>query len=113
MINSKEINSFIERILGFSKPWQVTGVEEELEKGKVTFTLDYPKGTKFKCPKCGKEHTVYDSTFRILRHLDLMEYKAYIKVRIPRVDCEGKKKLYISPLPESTDILPIDLRNEF
>ena len=87
-MNEKE---FLETILGFSKPWYITEMEQNAETVKIK--LDYPKGTKFECSVCGKYNATFDSKWKEYRHLDMWQYQTILKVRIPRIkcDCEGKK----------------------
>ena len=94
----QELKEFIGEILGFSKPWEVTKISKKLEKEKVEIYLSYPKGTRFKCPECGKECSVHESKYRELRHLDLWQYKTIIKVKVPRIKCCGGKKRDITPV---------------
>ena len=98
MTEEEQAKLFIEEILGFSKPWRVEKIEKDLEKEKIIINLDYPKGTKFKCPVCGEECPIYDSKVREIRHMDLWQYKTFIKVRIPRVECKCGKKKDITPI---------------
>ena len=84
--------TFLETILGFSKPWYITKVEQSSDS--VTITLDYPHGTKFQCTNCGKYNSTFDSKWKKYRHLDFWQYQTILKVRIPRIRCdckEGKK----------------------
>ena len=83
--------TFLETILGFSKPWYITEMEQT-EK-TVEIKLDYPKGTRFQCTACGTFCATFDSKWKEYRHLDLWQYQTLLKVRIPRIkcDCNGKK----------------------
>ena len=82
---------FLETILGFSKPWYITEVKQAADT--VEIKLDYPKGTKFACPKCGRFCATFDSKWKEYRHLDWWQYQTFLKVRIPRIQCvcDGKK----------------------
>jgi len=89
-----EINEFLEKILGFSKPWIITKVKENIEKNEVEIFLDYPKGTKIRCPECGELCPVNDSRVRKLRHMDFWQHKTFINTRVPRTNCKcGKKRI--------------------
>jgi transposase len=81
-------NEFLEQILGFSKPWHIERVEQDDDK--VEIRLNYPKGTRFICTRCGKENTAYDNKWKSYRHLDWWQYKTFIKVKVPRVKCCNK-----------------------
>ena len=83
--------TFLETILGFSKPWYITKMEQTEDTVKIE--LDYPKGTKFQCSKCGAYCATFDSKWKDYRHMDLWQYQTMLKVRIPRIKCvcDGKK----------------------
>jgi transposase len=82
-----KVEEFLNNLLNFTKPWEIEKVEQEKEKGRVVIYLGYQKGTKFRCPECGAECSVYDSKYREIRHLDLWQYKTYIKAKVPRIKC--------------------------
>ena len=44
-----------QRALGLVPPWEV--VEEKFDAGqkRLDLRIDFPKGTKFPCPECGRE----------------------------------------------------------
>ena len=98
MDNENNIEEFLEDILGFSKPWKIEKIIKKLEEEKIIIYLNYPKGTKFECPECGKDCSVFDSKYRELRHLDWFQHKAYIKAKVPRIKCCGGKKMDITPI---------------
>jgi hypothetical protein len=61
-----EEKDFLETILGFSKPWQITEMEKTSDTVKIK--LDFPKGTRFRCTKCGGFCTTYDTKLKAFRH---------------------------------------------
>jgi len=85
MEHKESINRFLEAVLGFSKPWYIEEMIQTTEE--ITIILDYPKGTVFTCPKCGKECHTYDHRWKTFRHLDWWQYKTTIKIKIPRIQC--------------------------
>jgi len=85
MESKESINRFLEAVLGFSKPWYIEEMIQTEEE--ITIILDYPKGTIFTCPRCGKPCTVYDHRWKTFRHLDWWQYKTTIKIKIPRIQC--------------------------
>ena len=87
MCKNKE--EFFETILGISKPWYIDLITEDTNNC-IHIYLDFPKGTKFKCPKCGKETSAYDKRKKGWRHLDLWQYKTYIHAEVPRIKCCDK-----------------------
>lgn len=91
MIDEQQIYEFLEVILGFSKPWKIEKLETDVITENLVIYLSYPKGTKFICPECGKECSVFDLKYRDLRHLDFWQYKTTIMAKTPRIECCGKK----------------------
>ena len=92
--NEKEKENFFEKLLKVSEPWHIENVEEkiiDLNNTEVHIYLNYPRGTKFKCPNCSKDCTTYDSSWRVWRHLNLWQYKTYIHARIPTIKCCDKR----------------------
>ncbi|MCL2359979.1 transposase family protein [Candidatus Bathycorpusculum sp.] len=88
MEHKESINKFLEAVLGFSKPWYIEEISQTAQE--ITIILDYPKGTVFTCPKCGKQCHVYDHRWKTFRHLDWWQYKTTIKIKIPRIQCYQK-----------------------
>ena len=91
MESSKE--EFIERIFKISSPWYVDIVKEDFNKEEIHVYLSYKKGTKFKCPKCGKECGVYNSRERSWRDMDIRNYKTYIHAKLPKIKCCNETQL--------------------
>jgi len=85
-----EEQRFLETILGFSKPWHIVSVVQADDK--VEIKLDFPRGTRFVCPNCGKENTAYDTKWKKYRHLDLWQYQTFLQVRVPRIKCCKNKE---------------------
>ena len=72
--------------MGIEKPWHVSDVELELDKGRVTVILEYEKAA-LKCPECGSSSPGYGHKERSWRHLDTCQYKTILTARIPRIKC--------------------------
>jgi transposase len=88
-----------EAALGISKPLYINEVIFDMEKQELHLHIDFSKGGRFACPKCGDEDlSVHDTASKTWRHLDFFQYKCYIHMRTPRVDCpECGKKLWVPP----------------
>ena len=72
---------FFEQIMGIREPWYIK--EINVEGMEVNITIDFKKGSKFQYQ--GELCTVHDTLERQWRHLNLFQYKAYIKARVPRI----------------------------
>ncbi len=82
---------FFNIISDFGDEWVITSVEADHQKKEAYIDLEY-KGEKYFDPETESEVSLYDhAPQRIWRHLDIWDYKTYIRSRIPRVKCEDGK----------------------
>ena len=77
----------LNKLLSVSLPWEVGKIELQLKEKIVDVHIDFKKGSKFNCSQCGKECSAYDSNERKWRHLDLFEFRCYLKIKVPRTNC--------------------------
>jgi transposase len=75
------------KALKLEPPWMITKVEFDEGGGIIKVFIDFPRGSVFVCPVCGKTQKAYDTTEKELRHLSFFQYACYLVVRVPRVDC--------------------------
>jgi len=80
--------------LGLATPWVVSKIEFSEEQRQLELWLDFPAGSRFVCPECGRggrdgrdECGVYDSSERTWRHLNFFEHKTLLHARQPRIEC--------------------------
>ena len=77
-----------QRALGLGEPWRVVDVEFDVGGRRLDLRIDFPKGSRFCCPECGREGLkVHDSEEKEWRHLDFFQHEAYLTARVPRVRC--------------------------
>jgi transposase len=77
-----------QRALGLEEPWQVVDVEFDAGERRLDLRIDFPKGSRFCCPECGRRGLkVHDSEEKTWRHLDFFQHQAYLTARVPRVRC--------------------------
>ena len=77
-----------QRALGLQEPWQVVDVEFDAGERRLDLGIDFPKGSRFFCPVCGRQGLkVHDTEEKTWRHLDFFEHQAYLTARVPRVRC--------------------------
>lgn len=85
--------------LGLQKPWEVTKVEFDAERGRIDFEVGFRPGSRFACPACGAQaQPVHDTLERTWRHLNFFQYQAYIHARVPRVRCRACGKTQQVPV---------------
>lgn len=92
------LESLFNKALKLEEPLEVTRIEFSEEHKKIDIYIDFPKGSVFKCPKCGREAKAYDTTEKTWRHLNFFQYECYLKVRLPRVDCKEDGVLQVETL---------------
>jgi transposase len=77
-----------QHLLGVVAPWTVKTVELSVADGRVDVWVEHPRRTRFVCPQCKRELSVYDhSDERTWRHLDSCAFLTYLHASPPRVDC--------------------------
>lgn len=82
------ITSLFEKALKLESPWQVKRIEFIEDKKALTIFIDFPKGSLFPCPKCGKLSKAYDTTEKRWRHLNFFQYESYLTGKVPRIECK-------------------------
>jgi transposase len=81
------IEALFAKALKLESPWKITNVEFLEGEGEIKVFVDFPRGSLFRCPVCGKEVKAYDTTEKEWRHLNFFQYACYLTVRVPRTDC--------------------------
>jgi transposase len=82
------ILEFYEKVLGLIGDWHVTFVERDDEHKEMHVHVEYKNQYGFHhCPTCGELSKLHDHRVRLIRHLDTCEYKTFIDVHLPRVEC--------------------------
>lgn len=94
-----EIENILIKILNIQKPWNLQRVEVLHQVDVVRIDMDYLRDSTFKCPKCGIESKVHDGSYREWRHLDFLQYKTYLRIKVPRVNCNDCGVLTINEMP--------------
>ena len=76
------------QLLGVVAPWTVDRVEMDVHGLTVDVHLTHSSGTRFSCPKCGRDCAVYDHLAeRRWRHLDSCHFRTVLHARPPRIEC--------------------------
>ena len=82
---------FLERLLNFGDGWKIEDVEVLETKKELYLHICYTKPTAI-CPRTNEDSKIYDyGQERTIRHLDLFEYKTYLRFRLPRVINSSKE----------------------
>ena len=74
--------------LGLDEPWRVTKIAFSETEQRLDIDLDFPAGSRFACPECGREGCgAYDAQQRTWRHLNFFQHKTFLHARQPRIEC--------------------------
>lgn len=92
----KRLIDFINLILDFGDDWVVTELDTDHKEKEVFIYLEY-KSDIYEDPETLEPARLYDHCeMREWRHLDILDYKSYIRCRVPRVKCNDGKVRQIS-----------------
>jgi len=89
------LESLFARALKLEAPWKITKIAFYEDEGAIKVFADFPRGSTFCCPVCGKDAKAYDTTEKEWRHLNFFQYACYLAVRVPRIDCPDHGVLQI------------------
>lgn len=89
----------LESLLGVQAPWTIRDVKKDEAEQVINVYIDFAPGTKFHCSCCGELKPVYDTSVKRVRYLNLFEYRCYLHIRTPRLDCarDGIKSVHADP----------------
>ena len=95
-----------QRALGLEEPWEVVDVKFDAGMRRLDLRIDFPKGSRFRCPECGAAGCkVHDTEPRTWRHMNFFQHEAYLTARVPRVICaeHGVKQVQVPWARERSD----------
>lgn len=76
--------------LNVENPWHIANFDFDPISENLDIWLDFERGSKFPCPKCGKPNcSAYDTKEKVLRHINYFQYSTYLHCRVPRVKCSN------------------------
>lgn len=81
------LEALFTKALKLEPPWQIEKIDFDEKEGIIRVYLDFPRGSKFCCPTCGKSVKAYDTKEKEWRHLNFFQYACYLVVRVPRIEC--------------------------
>ena len=81
----KFTKDFFNIISDFGDEWNITSIEANHIKKEVYIDLEYGIDEYFD-PQTEEEYKLYDhAPERVWRHLDVWDFKTYIRCRLPRI----------------------------
>ena len=93
------IEDFFSTLLEITLPWKLSNIELDKDNKTVKIYIDFVRGTKFECPICSTKCVAHDSRYRAWRHLDMIDYKLYLLVKLPRIKCSEHGVKTIREIP--------------
>lgn len=86
------------QLLNLDNNWQVTSIEhDQIDLENIIINIQHIK-SKIPHPTSNELLNIYDhAPVRQWRHLDIMQYKTYLRARLPRVKGEDGKVVTITP----------------
>jgi transposase len=94
-----DFEKVLSTILDVQKPWFIREVDVHKGTKSVNVFIDFERGAKFGCPNCGEMSKVHDSSYRVWRHLDVINYRCYLNIKMPRIRCYKHNVLAIDYIP--------------
>lgn len=74
--------------MNIEDPWYIKDIDFNPKLKQLDIWIDFKKGSKFPCPKCGGANcSIHDTVEKVWRHLNFFEYKTFLHCRVPRVKC--------------------------
>ncbi len=80
--------SGIGTLIGISTPWVLGEIKLQPKNKVVDIFINIEHGNKFPCPVCGELKSIYDSSYKRIRYLDLFDYRCYLNIQTPRTNCD-------------------------
>jgi transposase len=90
--------TLMQMALGLTPPWTVVGSTFDANTGRLDVAIDFPAGSRFRCPTCdAADCPAYDTEPMTWRHLNFFQHEAYLTARVPRLRCAkcGVKKAHV------------------
>lgn len=81
------LNEMFAKALQVESPWEIVNVEFDEEDKRLDIYMDFPKGSVFACPKCGRQAKAYDTKQQRWRHLNFFQHECHLVARLPRIEC--------------------------
>jgi transposase len=73
--------------LSISEPVFIEEISFNKTEGELHIYLNFRRGGRFACPECGAASPAADTTEKTWRHLNFFQYKCFLHMRTPRVEC--------------------------
>ena len=85
--DTMEQSAIFSATLGLSTPWLVTSVSFAADGNRLDISVDFARGSIFRCPHCGSERQTSSEATETWYHQDYFHHPTYLHARIPRIAC--------------------------
>ena len=79
------LESLFTRALKLESPWEITKIEFHEGERDIKVFVDFPRGSVFSCPACGKDVKAYDTTEKEWRHLNFFQSGYLLDSSTPKI----------------------------
>lgn len=99
LLSNMHINELFFRALQIEEPWYIKSIT--LKDDCLVIEIDFKRGAKFEDDDNGNDikrmYGVHDTIIKTWRHLNFLQYKCYLKARVPRIKRDDGRVRLISP----------------
>jgi transposase len=94
-------SALLEKIFEIENPWFIDSIKTDLDKKEIDIFIKYQKGSLFVCSDedCNNNCKIHDGSFRRWRHLDIVDFRCYLNVKVPRTNCKEHGIRTLASLP--------------
>jgi transposase len=100
-MENSSLKNALSAILKIEEPWFIENIIIQDTNQVVDIFISFERGSRFPCSECEKNYPVHDSNYKRIRHLDLMDYRCYLNVKVPRTNCITHGIKVITQIPWS------------
>ena len=90
--DARMLAALLGRPVGLGEAWEVSRTwsgEVEGGRGELHAGVARRRGHAIPCPECGVPRGVHDTRERTWRHLDIWQFRTYVRRSVPRTDRPG------------------------
>jgi hypothetical protein len=96
-VSVRSMKQLFELALQLDPPRRVVSSDFDLARRRVDLRLDFPAGSRFPCPQCGRAYQAVEFTEGTSRQLDMMAFEAFVTARLPSIRCGEHGDLALTP----------------
>lgn len=100
-MENSSLKNALSAILKIEQPWFIENIIIQDTNQVVDIFISFERGSLFPCSECEKNYPIHDSNYKRIRHLDLMDYRCYLNVKVPRTNCTTHGIKVITKIPWS------------